>query len=123
LYLYIEHGKRHGSVPAGYKSDGMKDKTFNEAASRLLKKPQVAARIAAIRDTQRRQWWNGSYTRKRWRWRIGSRHAAGVRGWQCRSSGDSYPLKVRTERLIVRQEEIGNPGEFDSLSTTRCVLA
>ncbi len=40
---YVEHGKATEAYRQSYRAEGMKDKTINEAASRLLKNSEVVA--------------------------------------------------------------------------------
>jgi len=115
--LYVEHGNATEAYRQSYKAEGMKCKTINEAASRLLKNSKVAARIAAVRaNAEHAVVERLAYTKE-------VAMAELDRAMQlAEAAGNAAPLmtairlKCELNRLIVKQEEVGKPGEFDHLS-------
>ena len=103
----------------------MKDKTINEAASRLLKNSKVAARIAAIRATAEQAVVERLvYTKEVAMAELDRAMQLAYAAGSAAPVVTAIRLKCELNRLIVKQEEIGKPGEFDSLSDDEtCVLA
>src|SRR3954471_3046379 len=95
----------------------MKDKTINEAESRLPKNGKVAARIAGIRATAEQVVAERlAYTREAAMAELDRVMELAFAMGSPAPIVTAVRLKCELNRLIVRQEEVGKPGEFDSLS-------
>jgi len=101
-----------------YKDAGFKDTPAARInAQRLLKRPEVAARIAEIADYINTKALEGVVlsAEQVLRWMMSTRHAA--------FAADQYAVAVRAEELLgrqfglfVEQHEHGKPGDFAALS-------
>src|SRR3954454_6621052 len=114
---YVEHGNATKAYRQAYRAERMKDKTINEAASRLLKNGKVAARVAAIRATAEQVVVERlAYTREAAMAELDRVMELAYAMCSPAPVVTAVRLKCELNRLIVRQEEVGKPGEFDSLS-------
>jgi hypothetical protein len=115
--LYVEHGNATEAYRQAYKSAAMKDKTINEAASRLLKNSKVAARIGAIRATAEHAVVERlAYTREAAMAELDGVMELAYAMGRPAPMVSAVRLKCELHRLIVRQEESDKPGEFSELT-------